>query len=98
VKKIDRFGKQPGQNGLMMELLWTDPQDGDGRGPSKRGVGVGFGPDGKASSLLLAFPPCGVYELTSFSTPFVQSPSAGAKPTVSPPSSEATKSVKLVTP
>ena len=45
VKKIDRYGKQPGQEGLMCELLWTDPQDAPGRGPSKRGVGVGFGPD-----------------------------------------------------
>jgi serine/threonine-protein phosphatase 5 len=45
VKAIDRYGKQPGQEGLMCELLWTDPQDAPGRGPSKRGVGVGFGPD-----------------------------------------------------
>lgn len=28
-----------------MECLWTDPQDAPGRGPSKRGVGLGFGPD-----------------------------------------------------
>lgn len=45
VRAIDRFGKQPGQEGLMCELLWTDPQEDVGRGPSKRGVGVGFGPD-----------------------------------------------------
>ncbi|CDZ97195.1 protein phosphatase 5 [Phaffia rhodozyma] len=45
IRKIDRFGRQPGQEGLMMELLWTDPQEAEGRGPSKRGVGVGFGPD-----------------------------------------------------
>lgn len=45
VRRIDRFGKQPGQEGLMCELLWTDPQEDEGRGPSKRGVGVGFGPD-----------------------------------------------------
>ncbi|KAJ9092429.1 hypothetical protein QFC21_006811 [Naganishia friedmannii] len=45
VKNIERYGKQPGQEGLMCELLWTDPQDAPGRGPSKRGVGVGFGPD-----------------------------------------------------
>lgn len=45
VKKIDRFGRQPGQEGLMCELLWTDPQEQVGRGPSKRGVGLGFGPD-----------------------------------------------------
>ncbi|GAA6006865.1 PP5 family serine/threonine-protein phosphatase [Rhodotorula paludigena] len=37
--------KQPGQEGLMCEMLWTDPQTEDGRGPSKRGVGLGFGPD-----------------------------------------------------
>jgi len=30
---------------LMCELLWTDPQEAVGRGPSKRGVGIGFGPD-----------------------------------------------------
>jgi len=37
--------KQPGQEGLMCEMLWCDPQDAPGRGPSKRGVGLGFGPD-----------------------------------------------------
>lgn len=37
--------KQPGQEGLMCEMLWTDPQTEEGRGPSKRGVGLGFGPD-----------------------------------------------------
>ncbi|KAG9005247.1 hypothetical protein FRB94_001665 [Tulasnella sp. JGI-2019a] len=45
IKKIHRFGKQPGNEGLMCELLWTDPQEAQGRGPSKRGVGIGFGPD-----------------------------------------------------
>lgn len=29
----------------MMEMLWTDPQTMPGRGPSKRGVGMMFGPD-----------------------------------------------------
>lgn len=29
----------------MMEMLWTDPQEEPGRGPSKRGVGMQFGPD-----------------------------------------------------
>lgn len=29
----------------MMEMLWTDPQTEPGRGPSKRGVGLQFGPD-----------------------------------------------------
>lgn len=46
IRAIDRFAKkQPGQEGLMMELLWSDPQTAPGRGPSKRGVGLGFGPD-----------------------------------------------------
>ncbi|KDQ27732.1 hypothetical protein PLEOSDRAFT_1089449 [Pleurotus ostreatus PC15] len=45
IEKIDRIGRQPGQEGLMCELLWTDPQDLPGRGPSKRGVGIAFGPD-----------------------------------------------------
>ncbi|KAG6819735.1 hypothetical protein H0H93_009126 [Arthromyces matolae] len=50
IRKIDRIGRQPGQEGLMsklkmIQLLWTDPQDAPGRGPSKRGVGIGFGPD-----------------------------------------------------
>lgn len=46
LRKIPRMvKKQPGNEGLMMECLWTDPQDAPGRGPSKRGVGLGFGPD-----------------------------------------------------
>ncbi|KAF7790340.1 hypothetical protein EIP86_001295 [Pleurotus ostreatoroseus] len=45
IRKIDRIGKQPGQEGIMCELLWTDPQEMPGRGPSKRGVGIAFGPD-----------------------------------------------------
>ena len=46
IRKLNRFGqKQPGQQGLMMEMLWTDPQTTPGRGPSKRGVGMQFGPD-----------------------------------------------------
>ena len=46
IRKLDRFSqKQPGQQGLMMEMLWTDPQTEPGRGPSKRGVGLQFGPD-----------------------------------------------------
>ncbi|PCH43789.1 protein phosphatase 5 [Wolfiporia cocos MD-104 SS10] len=44
IRKIDRIGRQPGQEGLMC-LLWTDPQETPGRGPSKRGVGIAFGPD-----------------------------------------------------
>ncbi|KAF2118964.1 Metallo-dependent phosphatase-like protein [Lophiotrema nucula] len=46
VRKLNRFKqRQPGQSGLMMEMLWTDPQTQNGRGPSKRGVGLQFGPD-----------------------------------------------------
>ncbi|PSR98912.1 hypothetical protein PHLCEN_2v4232 [Hermanssonia centrifuga] len=45
IRKIDRIGHQPGTEGLMCELLWTDPQELPGRGPSKRGVGIAFGPD-----------------------------------------------------
>ncbi|KAF9523995.1 Metallo-dependent phosphatase-like protein [Crepidotus variabilis] len=45
IRKLDRVGRQPGQEGLMCELLWTDPQEMPGRGPSKRGVGIAFGPD-----------------------------------------------------
>ncbi|KAK3696317.1 Palmitoyl-protein thioesterase 1 [Vermiconidia calcicola] len=46
IRKLNRHGqRQPGQSGLMMEMLWTDPQTEPGRGPSKRGVGLQFGPD-----------------------------------------------------
>ncbi|ESK96591.1 serine threonine-protein phosphatase 5 [Moniliophthora roreri MCA 2997] len=45
VRRIERVGRQPGQSGLMCELLWTDPQAMPGRGPSKRGVGIAYGPD-----------------------------------------------------
>ncbi|CAO1639015.1 unnamed protein product [Sympodiomycopsis kandeliae] len=46
IRKIPRTTiKQPGQEGLMMEMLWADPQSANGRAPSKRGVGLGFGPD-----------------------------------------------------
>lgn len=46
VRKLDRHKQlQPGHSGLMMEMLWTDPREAEGRGPSKRGVGLQFGPD-----------------------------------------------------
>ncbi|KAI8084252.1 Metallo-dependent phosphatase-like protein [Gilbertella persicaria] len=46
IRKIDRIGQgQPGSEGLMCELLWSDPQPENGRSPSKRGVGIQFGPD-----------------------------------------------------
>lgn len=46
IRKYNRFSqKQPGTFGIMMEMLWTDPQVAPGRQPSKRGVGIRFGPD-----------------------------------------------------
>jgi serine/threonine-protein phosphatase 5 len=46
IRKLNRHQqRQPGQSGLMMEMLWADPQEEPGRGPSKRGVGTQFGPD-----------------------------------------------------
>ncbi|KAI8338341.1 Metallo-dependent phosphatase-like protein [Chlamydoabsidia padenii] len=46
IRKIDRLAlRQPPNDGLMCELLWSDPQPELGRGASKRGVGVQFGPD-----------------------------------------------------
>jgi serine/threonine-protein phosphatase 5 len=46
IRKLNRHNqRQPGQAGMMMEMLWTDPQPHPGRGPSKRGVGTQFGPD-----------------------------------------------------
>ncbi|KAL9241271.1 hypothetical protein vseg_015401 [Gypsophila vaccaria] len=44
IKAIDRFCEPP-EEGLMCETLWSDPQPNLGRGPSKRGVGLSFGPD-----------------------------------------------------
>ncbi|TKR86676.1 hypothetical protein L596_011219 [Steinernema carpocapsae] len=37
--------RQPPEEGIMCDLLWSDPQDSNGRSPSKRGVGCQFGPD-----------------------------------------------------
>lgn len=44
IRAIDRFCEPP-EEGLMCELLWSDPQPLPGRGPSKRGVGLAFGED-----------------------------------------------------
>lgn len=44
IQKINRV-REPPEEGLMCELLWSDPMDSDGRQPSKRGVGCMFGPD-----------------------------------------------------
>lgn len=50
IRAIDR-NMQPPESGLMTELLWSDPQKPMGRAPSKRGVGLSFGPDGPRSTL-----------------------------------------------
>ena len=44
LKQINRFIDVP-SDGLMCELLWSDPYDGNGTIPSSRGAGVYFGPD-----------------------------------------------------
>lgn len=44
LRGVDR-NRQPPEEGLMCELLWSDPQMAYGRAPSKRGVGIQFGPD-----------------------------------------------------
>ncbi|CAJ0582299.1 unnamed protein product, partial [Mesorhabditis spiculigera] len=44
IRNTDRV-RQPPDEGIMCDLLWSDPQPIDGRTPSKRGVGCQFGPD-----------------------------------------------------
>ncbi|XP_066944863.1 serine/threonine-protein phosphatase 5 [Macrobrachium rosenbergii] len=44
IRKTDR-NRQPPEEGIMCELLWSDPMPSMGRAPSKRGVGIQFGPD-----------------------------------------------------
>lgn len=44
IRKVDR-DREPPDEGLMTEMLWSDPQPGSGRMASKRGVGVAFGKD-----------------------------------------------------
>jgi len=44
VSRISRF-REPADSGLMSDLLWSDPSPFKGVQPSKRGVGIGFGPD-----------------------------------------------------
>ena len=55
--------REPPDEGLMCELLWSDPMDTNGRQPSKRGVGCMFGPDVAARFLdennLSKFSKCG---------------------------------------
>ncbi|CAD7957807.1 unnamed protein product [Amoebophrya sp. A25] len=44
LEKEDRIGEPP-DSGRIVEMLWSDPGSTLGRMPSKRGVGVAFGPD-----------------------------------------------------
>lgn len=44
IRKIDR-NKQPPNEGLMCEILWSDPMPTPGRVVSKRGIAIAFGPD-----------------------------------------------------
>lgn len=43
--------REPPESGLMCDLMWADPQAMPGRAPSKRGVGLAFGPDVTANFL-----------------------------------------------
>lgn len=42
LRSVER-NRQPPEEGIMCELLWSDPQPQNGRSPSKRGVGCQFG-------------------------------------------------------
>lgn len=44
INDVDRFRDIP-DSGIMCEILWSDPQPNNGRGISKRGIGIQFGPD-----------------------------------------------------
>ncbi|KAK7253912.1 protein phosphatase 5 [Aureococcus anophagefferens] len=44
IRAIDRDDEPP-EIGVFCDLLWSDPQPLDGRTPSRRGVGLSFGPD-----------------------------------------------------
>lgn len=44
IREYDRF-RQPPDDGLMCDILWSDPMPECGRVSSKRGVGCHFGPD-----------------------------------------------------
>lgn len=44
IRKVNRV-KEPGDEGIMVDCLWSDPSDCNGRMPSKRGISCSFGPD-----------------------------------------------------
>lgn len=50
IESTPRF-REPPESGIMSDILWSDPQPFRGRGPSKRGVGMSFGPDITAAFL-----------------------------------------------
>mmetsp|Transcript_22696 Transcript_22696/g.38393 ORF Transcript_22696/g.38393 Transcript_22696/m.38393 type:complete len:496 (+) Transcript_22696:77-1564(+) len=50
INSINR-NREPPESGLMSDLLWSDPQPGPGKSPSRRGVGFSFGPDITANFL-----------------------------------------------
>jgi len=50
IRNINRF-REPPDEGLMAELLWSDPMPGYGRAPNSRGIGVAFGEDVTATFL-----------------------------------------------
>ena len=51
IQKIDRFTDC--MNGLLEDILWSDPMDGMGRQPSRREAGIMFGKDVKENNLEL---------------------------------------------
>ena len=44
IRKVGRI-REPGDEGIMVDCLWADPMDINGRMPSKRGISMMFGPD-----------------------------------------------------
>mmetsp|Transcript_14455 Transcript_14455/g.15961 ORF Transcript_14455/g.15961 Transcript_14455/m.15961 type:complete len:357 (+) Transcript_14455:1-1071(+) len=44
IRNTNRF-REPPDEGIMSEVLWSDPTKENGIHPSKRGMGVAFGPD-----------------------------------------------------
>jgi hypothetical protein len=50
IARTDRF-REPPEEGIMSDALWSDPQPFTGRGPSKRGVGACLSPGQRAGRL-----------------------------------------------
>jgi serine/threonine-protein phosphatase 5 len=44
INNVNRYC-EPSKDGIFCELLWSDPCEFKGRSPSKRGIGISFGPD-----------------------------------------------------